>query len=480
MKDFLLKFLNSPSIATWMSLAIRIGGMAVLLPIVLSHFDLHQVLVWQLFSSISAMVLLIDFGFAPTFSRIVAVARGGGTLQSLTQNAELKNHGQFEKIDRRLDLGEVVGTQRRIYLTLSLVGILALGTLGTASLFKSIGSLNQPIDGWSAWALNAVVALLQLLNGSNASLLIGFDKITLLRRIESLVGLLQMASTALIILVGGNLTMIAANNVFWVTLGFCINHWQARLQLDHYGVTSKSSSKDIFAAVWPAAWRSGVGILFSAGIIQASGLIMPQLATAAEAATFLLVLRLITIASQVSQAPFYTKLPAMAKANAESQKRDVILLCEKGMSQALWAMAIAVAALVIVAPFCLTLIHSSVHLPDARLSILLGVAFFAERYGAMHLQIYTLSNHVIWHKVNGLTGIVMIIAFALLFPMLGVLAVPLAMICGYGGFMGWHASQHSLKFLDVGRWEFELATSIAPFLAMLLCTLLYYFMMVGH
>ena len=456
--------LASPSVATWISLAIRIGGLAVLLPLVLRHFDVHQVLVWQVLSSISAMVLWIDFGFAPTFTRFIAVARGGGTWHDLLKNSDIQKISVATKRVGKLDLGKVLGTQKYIYGRLAIVCVAVTGIVGTLTLLKPLSGLSYPAEGWIAWILTALSALLLLLNGTNVAVLVGFDQITRLRRIESVVGLFQLAASFAIVLFGGHLIALALNTLVFTLLMFSAVKFAGDRAIKAAGVVPRPRDPDFLAVVWPAAWRSGIGILSSAGVIQASGLVMPQLAPAAEAASFLLVLRLITTASQISQAPFYTKLPTMTKANAEGRKDEVIALSERGMNLALWTFTLCIIGLVFVAPFGFKLIGGSVQLPDAKLSIILGFAFFAERYGGMHMQIYTLSNHVIWHIVNGLTGLIMIVSFVVLYPLAGDKAVPLAMLIGYGGFLCWTVSRRSLRFLGISRWKFELATSVYPLL----------------
>src|SRR6202012_3480933 len=72
----------------------------------------------------------------------------------------------------------------------------------------------------------------------------------------------------------------------------------------------------VLRALWPATWRSGIGVLASHGIIQSSGLVYSQLAPAADLASYLLALRVVTMVSQISQAPFYSKLPRMAALQA--------------------------------------------------------------------------------------------------------------------------------------------------------------------
>ncbi len=461
----LRQLFHSATFNTWISLAVRIGGLALLLPLALRHFDVQEVLVWQLQSSIVAMLMWIDFGMTPTFSRFIAVARGGGTLGQLLR-------GNVAGVDpelaaRPVTLGGVTGTLRRINAIMAVLGSILVLIIGTLVIQGPIAGLHDPATGWLAWVLTALAVPVSLLNGSNTAVLVGMDRITPLRRVESLIGFVQIMTTCVAVVTTDSLAAVAGNYTLWGIVLFAVNRWMAGRALAENGARPSVYDPALFRAAWAAGWRSGIGILFSTGLIQGSGMVMPQIAPPEVAAAYLIVLRIMTLSSQLAQAPFYTRLPAMAKANAEGRRADVVKLATGGMRVALWTLLAGIAALVFVAPLALELIGSSVHIPDQRLSMLLGVAFFAERYGAMHMQIYTLSNHVIWHRVNGLTGVIGVVAFVLLWPLVGPVAVPLGMVIGYAGFLCPYISIKSLKFLGLNRWPFERATSILPLLALL-------------
>ncbi|MGJ0237293.1 hypothetical protein ACQEPB_02075 [Novosphingobium fluoreni] len=456
---------SSATLMTWGSLLIRMGGLALLLPLVLTRLDTKQVLVWQMLSTITMMVNWTDFGFSPTFSRIIAFARGGGTLRDLYAARPGKANWPVsdEEATRPLDLSAVLGTQRSIYRRLIVCAMVVALVFGTGALWKPVRELAQPSDGWLAWAFTAGAALLTLANGANVSVLTGFDRIATARRVEAACGVLQLSSTSIVTLTGGGLVAIVACYSFWlIPMALANRHNVAQLGLDLSEAARRGLDRSIFHVVWPAAWRSGIGILMSTGIIQASGLIYAQIAQAQAAAAYLLALRLFTAISQISQAPFYSRLPAMAHARGKQNFTEVASLAKRGMAMAHWTFVAGALTMTIVAPWALQLIGSSVHWPPYSLAALLGLAFFAERYGGMHMQLYSLTNHIIWHLVNGATGMTMIIAFAALWPFLGATALPLAMLIGYLGVCTWYASSRALASLNLHRWSFEKATAFWP------------------
>jgi hypothetical protein len=114
----------------------------------------------------------------------------------------------------------------------------------------------------------------------------------------------------------------------------------------------------------------------------------------------------------------------------------------------------------------LTLLHSKTTFVSAAVWAVMCAAFFVERYGAMHLQLYSLSNHIVWHIANGVTGCLMLAFALLLYPLLGMLAFALAMLMAYAGFYAVYSVAHSRRAYQFNLWTFERAISLPPALTM--------------
>jgi hypothetical protein len=441
------------------------GGLAVLLPIVLPRLSPPEVLVWQMLSTITLLTTWVDFGFSPTFARVIAFARGGGGFSDLhiPHSARKRLSGSADK----LSVGAVIAAQNRVYRRLIVIAMALTIVGGTIALLQPVSGLSDPNQGWLAWTFTLASSALLLLNGAAISVVTGFNHVAETRRRDAVLGGLQIATAALVALAGGKLLAIVACYSVWLVPLYFLNWRQARTLGGVTPRTGMVGERDVLIAVWPAAWRSGVGIFMSAGIIQASGLIYAQFATPATAAGYLLAIRAITAASQLSQAPFYSKLPALARLRAEGRTDDLLKLAVRGMGFAQWSFVAGALGVLFVAPYLLDLTHSSVSLPGFTMLALLSAAFFAERYSSMHIQLYSLGNHIVWHIANGVTGLLMIGLFVALRPFIGDLAMPSAMLGAYGGFCAWYASRLSLRSLEVARSSFEWRTTALPGLVLL-------------
>jgi uncharacterized membrane protein YdcZ (DUF606 family) len=230
----------------------------------------------------------------------------------------------------------------------------------------------------------------------------------------------------------------------------------------------RPKSQPVLDAVWPSTWRSGVGIFLSYGLVQASGIFYAQVGSTAGVASYLLALRLITAVSQFSQAPFYSKIPQLARLFAEDKQGELLEIAKRGMFLSHWSYLLGFLGLGLLGGPILNCIGSNAEFPSSHLWILMGLGFFAERYGAMHIQLYSSTNHIIWHIANGVTGTIYLVFSLLLFPHLGVYAFPIAMLLGYLGFYSWYAALHSYRYFQLRFMPFESRVSLPQICVILL------------
>src|SRR5690606_7378422 len=112
MKALALRLWHSPTVMTWGSLASRLLGVTLVLPLVLVKFAPPEVAIWQLFIALYTMQMLFDFGLAPTFSRLLSYARGGATMADI---ANMRQAAKLPATPRPADpqvLAQVFSAQR--------------------------------------------------------------------------------------------------------------------------------------------------------------------------------------------------------------------------------------------------------------------------------------------------------------------------------------------------------------------------------
>ena len=467
MSNLAWRLWNSPTITTWASFTVRTLSLVIVLPLVLRFFSPAETALWQVFMVLISLQMLADLGFNGVFTRLVAYAMGGATELGTNRQAVGKDAAPNWAM-----VGRLVGTMRCIYgrLAWGLGGLLAVG--GTVALLNRVEALGvsaQP-EAWLAWLLVLVTTVLGFRANACVALLQGVNQVALLRRWETLFGLGSIVSSVVVLALEGGFFALVAANQAWVAFAAWRNWQLARRSLagQMAAFPGATMDREVWAAAWGPAWRAGVGIVMSFGAVQLSSLIYAQGADATAIATYLLALRLMQAISQISQAPFYSKLPILARLWAQDNAPEMVRLAGRGMAVAYWAFVGPVVFLGFAGPGLLAAIGSQIPFPDARLWSLLGLAMLAERYGAMHLQLYSTTNHIVWHIANGVSGAIFLSLAAVAYPALGVLAFPVGLLAANLGFYGWYSATHSHRTFRLAWPIFDLRTAGGPALCLMI------------
>lgn len=467
---------NSPTVATWGSFASRSLNLVVILPLALNRFSAEEIVVWSLLSSVIGLQILADVGFGSTFTRAIAYALGGASdLKDFRDPTAIKGDGQpdWEVVKH------ICSTMRGIYNRLTFAWVCVISILGTWALIKPITATSDSQDAWLAWGFVIVTSAITLRGNLYSAYLQGVNQITLLRRWEILTSLASVMTSFLVLLLGGGLAMLVIANQGWFIINVLRDRWLCFVVEQGRFKQSKDTLVDptVMAAVWPSAWRSGLGIFMTSGLVQASNFFYAQVGTAAGVASYLVALRLIQAVSQFSQAPFYTRIPLLARLRSEGKLQEQVVVAQRGMRLAYWSYAAGFIGIGIGAGPILNLVGSKATFVSPLLWALLGIGLLAERYGAMHLQLYSTTNHIIWHIASAGYGIIYLTVCLLLFKVIGVYTYPIGLIAGYIGFYSWYSAKHSYQAFQLNFWKFERDTFFAPLtlvVAYILISICYY------
>jgi hypothetical protein len=469
---------NSPTLMTWGSFLTRSLSLVILLPLVLTRLDTPDISLWYIFSSIIGLQLLVDIGLSPTFSRVIAFALGGLDVDNIKDLRKI----DLRKIDKNTRESKpewktiecICSTMWTIYSYLTIVSFFLISTLGTWALVKPVSLSNNPQSAWLAWCVILIVSSVSLIGNVYSSYLQGLNKIALLRRWEILTSFGSMLTSILVINLNGGLLGLVVVNQIWVIISILRNRYLSRFVENGRFKDFNRNIKDdlIMSAVWPSAWRSGLGNFMAYGLVQISGIVYAQFSSASGVASYLLALRLIQTINQFSQAPFYSKLPLLAVNRAAGKLNQQIDIARKGMSLAYWTYSLSFITLGLFGDSALVLINSNVSFPNSLLWSLLGLAIFAERYGAMHIHLYSTTNHIVWHTANGISGLIYVTLSFFLFNFIGVYSFPIALLISYLSFYCWYSALHSYRAFNLSFWKFEKETVFFPLVLFLLyCTI---------
>lgn len=446
-------------------------GTLLVLPLTLKYLPVEEASVWLLFSTILSLQILFSFGFSPTFVRAIAYAKADA--EKFDELSKLKGHDNGEKFSSAgQDLLVVVSTMRVIYGKIALFSILFFGLIGTASAYVPISSTGDPKIAWASWGIMAMGGVIAVYGGVYENLLEGTENIPILRRWGAIMGSANVAASVLALHMELGLIGLALANQFTSIGSLLINRRVVRTlpfsgALDGKPVIEKS----VFKTIWPAAWRSGVGIAMSLGLFQGSALIYAQLAGPREVASYLLALRLVQTVVALANVPFYSSLPTLSRHYRNGDKERVLEISRARATAAIWLYSAAIITIGILGESAITIIGSNTEFVSDTIWWTLGLAFLIERTGALHLQIYTISNNVLWHIVNGFTGLIMIPLMLVLYLNFGVIGFPSAILIAYTAFSLPYSTVHLQKLFNLTLFQLDIGRATGPIIILFIILL---------
>ncbi len=406
-----------------------------------------------------------------TFTRFIAYAMGGVETASSSSERRITS-GE----PNREYLKRVVGTQQVLFNWMSLIVFFLLISVGSWTLLNPIKQLAHPTDGWIAWVLVIIGTTINFWGNAYAVYLQGINRITEFRRYETFFSLGSILGSSIVLLWDANLMTLIAINQFWVIASVARNRYLC-IKYNEGGFEQNNKvifDRIILCEIWPSAWKSGLGVLMSYGLIQSSSLFYAQNSHIAQVSSYLFAMRVMQLILTFAQAPFYSKLPILSQLYAKGKTVEIIQLAQTGMMRAHWVFVIGVVSVAILASPIMKLIGSQILFVDPKLWALISLSFFIERYGAMHLQLYSISNQIVWHIANGMTGTIYIICTLWLYRSIGVYSFPISLIISYSMFYTWFSTLKSVREFKMDLWKFETRSALIPVIIIIFTVVLAY------
>ncbi len=448
---------------TWGNLAVKTASFALIMPMALSRLPQQDATLYLLLLNLLGLLMIVDMGFGPTFSRLFTFAGSGVPIEQLGPN--MNPNRSSTPAESKADVAAIaalVQASGRIYVWLSIFGVLLIGLFGTSAVIKLAENSANPTNSYLAWTILLAILPCSVQLNKYGAMAQGLGHVAQWQRqqmwfsfttaVLSLFVLLLAPSVLLLVL-----AIMGTSALNLLASRFFVNKL-IREQSGSEELLTRRNSKEfskIWAILWPAAWRSGLGILLSAGIVQGSGVVVTHLTEASVAGSYLLALHLMRGINMFAQSPFYARVPELGKLYAVGNKSALLHLAQGAMQKAYLVFLVGWISLGLTGEFLLKAIGSKLVFPSPLLWLLLGLATLAERYGAMHMQLYSLSHKIIWHRANGVTGFMMLGLALILVPLYGVNGMAMAILLANVSFYCWYSAIHSYRLYDIAVWPFE-------------------------
>lgn len=426
MLDTAAKIWNSPVLMTWAAFIPRLLVFLILLPLVISILPQEEAVNWFLVGTLYTLFSTFFFGINATVMRYFSYASSDSFQQD--------KKGLV--LDGITDVDIKVLYQRffLLYLLFSLSVTLLAVVVSVFVLESPVSRVDNQTALWMAWCFLAVSFFLFSMSGVARAYLEGTGNLALARRIEFFTGTLQVISSAWILVYNSNLVFLLVNMGSW----FCIHAlWLFKASLKDSGsVSSYTSIKaEVLAgvkSVWKSSWRSTIGAVMGIGLIQMSAVYFAQFPGSGD---YLLAIRVFGILSLLAAAPFYSRIPEMNARYARSDWTGLAGYASQRISISIYLFVLLAGCLILLGDILLPMVTRGDNFINDILWVLCIPAFALERLSAMQVQLYSTSDHIDWHKVNGVTALIVVTITIALLSKLNFLSFPIAMIAGYGFYL---------------------------------------------
>ena len=436
---------------TWSNQFVNFGSALFILPLLLKSFDELEVSFWFLINVFIQLARLADSGFGPTLIRAVSYFKAGADKLPLNKKdfentrVEKKGSPNFPK------LADLLSTSNRIYLILSLLAMVLLGTIGVAvtwNIFSLSGFRQDFIISYAIIIVNAYV-LLQTVKWT--SFMTGLDFVAKVNGFYSILGSIRVFVYIGILLVHPSILLLVAYNlltniVILVYLMVFVRKWFSGNGIDIK--THKIFDKSIFKSIWPATWKLG-GIYWGNYLITyGTSIIIAQIDNTALMAGFLFTQRIMFIIRRIAEAPFYANIQKTFKLMAH---KDFDGLKKTASVYVFLAMGIVISSLTVIGLFGnwgLGLLGIETRIvPPLIYSFMLAMTAL-EIHAGMHATMYTSTNQIPFLIPSLVSGAVVIVVGFMVLPVYGVLGLVTAQFLTQLSFNYWYSWYLSLKLVN--------------------------------
>lgn len=417
----------------------------LILPFILRLLSVQELGLWYVFSSVAALVQLMDFGFAPAIMRNISYAWSGAQELKPEGISEIKLHDS-----RNYPLvSSLFSASRKIYLIISAASgalLLSVGSLYVASLLPPDSEMML-----IAWLIYAVAVFINLYYGYWNPMLRGMGKIKEINQALLFSRALYVVFSAVGLMLGGGL--------IWISFSYLISGlllmYLSRVffkksvgeDLKKFSSGSKAQTAEMVRTIWPNARRQGIVTVGAWMTTRASTLICSSFLGLEVTAQYGLSLQLINTLGGIAGLLFSSYAPELASLKINKQKERYNRIFSRAISMQ-WLVSLSgILVIALAGPPLLQLIGSNSRLLPVGVLLVLGVVYFLEWNHSTFATLITLSNRVPFVTASILSGasIVILSFVSILLTPLGILGLVLAQGIVQLAYNNWHWPWMALK-----------------------------------
>lgn len=312
---------------SYASAVFMVGAGVILMPFILHKMTAETVYLWTLFQSINALVLLLDFGFRPSFARNISYIFSG-VKQLQAEGVETVDAAEAD-VDYGL-LKSSLSAMRKFYSLMALAVLILLATAGTGYFLYILQKYTgNRTDAITAWGLLIAINCYNLYTFYYDALLTGKGYIKRSQQIAILGQTIYMAAAIGLIYAGFGLSAIVGAQLLSTLIRrvltyrvFFTTQLKAKLrEADENSCAQKPA--EVLRAISPNAVKIGLtglgGFLVTKSAILLGGLYIPL----ATMACYGITVQVMDILIRCSEVFYWSYSPKLAQCRAEGNLKQL-------------------------------------------------------------------------------------------------------------------------------------------------------------
>ena len=431
----------------WAMLAtlFRIGSGVLLFPMVLSMLPSETVGVWTIFTSVTLITGILDFGFNQSFARNISYVFSG--VRSLKRDGhEYVADAENEKIDYAL-LKNTIGAMRYFYSRMALILFVFLAVGGTFYMYSLMQNYGGDVrEIYVAWAIVCIVNSYNLYTLYYDSLLSGRGLIKRKNQIVLIGNVAYLALAVVLLLCRLGLVAIVSAQLVSVLI---IREMSRR---SFYSTDIKNGLsnvaegeyKSVLKAIVPNAVKLGLASVGGFLTFRLSTFVGPMYISLSDMASFGITLQLLSVVSSLALLYTNVYLPKVFQWRVENNITQVRRTFRLSMLLVFIAFISGGLLISLLGNWALDVLGSDTQLLAGGLLAFLVLHYYLETNMVNATEYLLAKNEVPFYKRYLVSGVVTVI---LLFVFVGYLGL------GVWGIIA--APMISQSILQYWKWPYE-------------------------
>lgn len=416
--------------------AFTIGAGLLLLPFMLNRMSSETIGIWSLYQTVIMLVIMLDFGFRPTFARNVSYILSG--VRQLKAEGIARDEDLSDHVDYALLKGALLA-MRRFYRWLAMGVFAMLATIGTLYFRHVFADYpGNQTDAWVSWVLLIAGCTWDLYTYYYDALLTGKGYIRQQQQITIIgQGLYVLLAIALIFMGGGLSAVVAARLVSTI-----VRRYMARKTfftqplLALLANNAAVDTQQVMTSITPNAIKLGLvslgGFVITRSATLLGGLLMPLETIAALGIT----MQVVDIIARCAQVYAQSYMPKVAQYRVEQNKPQLRHLYTLSTMALVGVFVAGGGAFVLLGNWALDLIHSQTHfLATPMLLAILGIQLLEQNHtlSALFIAADNTIPFFIPSLLSAAGTLILLFVFMFGFPQMGIwgliLAPGIAQLC---------------------------------------------------